>query len=415
MPSPMISRDERAELLDHARRRCFFVDVDDAGARLCRASMPYGIAKIHWVQRELGCEPDACYFSTPDSTVTRNVERWSSGFGYGGAIDWSGDFVPLELKPNCCGMLVVGLRQMPDMSRLRRVVARLIREPLEVDGLQARWDLDKGNHFLNLYRVSNPEVTDGCPLVAIMHSSGRELRGPNPRGPGLYLNAEPLPGARAGLSDLAEVIETPFGPAPIVKGESAQRFNDYVAMVDGFAHRRRVVYAREIFGPSATILFNETHQGFPRPGRMLLGCYQVGDDVPWVPVTLREDLPAYLIAAERIYDPDRLEQADDAGRELVTAARETGSLERLRTASLLPHGGGYAYPDADGGRVEVDDRGPGEPRRYRVVDRIDWFENVRELPFAYRGEAVIRRLEELGAGRVAAKLEVVSTDLAKAI
>ena len=72
---------ERELLLEEARSRCFFLDLDDAAARLCRANMVFGIAKILWLQRELDIEPDCCWISTPDSTVTRNLDRWASGFG----------------------------------------------------------------------------------------------------------------------------------------------------------------------------------------------------------------------------------------------------------------------------------------------------------------------------------------------
>ena len=122
MSAPDISAADRIDRLERARRRCFFIDVDDSGARLCRASMPFGIAKVHWIQEQLGLEPDACYISTPDSTITRNRERWASGFGYGGAVEWSGPVMPLELKPNCCGMAVVGLGYL----RRRHVSCRLV-------------------------------------------------------------------------------------------------------------------------------------------------------------------------------------------------------------------------------------------------------------------------------------------------
>ena len=124
MTSHRHGRGELDALLARARDRCFFLDLDDAAARLCRANMPHGIAKIHCLQEALGLPPDACYVSTPDSTVTRNLDRWASGFGYGGAVLWSGDLIPLELKPNFCGMLAAGLPAAPDVAALEAAVER---------------------------------------------------------------------------------------------------------------------------------------------------------------------------------------------------------------------------------------------------------------------------------------------------
>ncbi|MBW2263100.1 MAG: hypothetical protein JRG91_14095 [Deltaproteobacteria bacterium] len=397
MEGPALRDAERTRLLERARERCFFLDLDDAGARLCRANMPYGIAKIHWMQRQLGHEPDASYISTPDSTVTRNIDRWASGFGYGGAIEWSGEFFPLELKPNCCGMLVAGLDELPDPDEAERAIARLSETTIEVGLVQAHWDMHRGNHFLNIYAVSDPDVTSGHPYVAIMHSSGSELRGPNPHGPGLYLAGR---SSESSLGDRIEVMRTPFGPAFLLKGEAAEIYTQYAARVERFARKRRTAYARILFGEDVPILFNETHQGLNRPGRMLLGCYS-GRDLPWVPVTLRPDLPAYLIAPGLIYSQEALDREG-----LVERARATGCLDRLLGAGLLPHGGGYSYPGMDGLDVEVQERGRGGRRCFRL-GKNEWFRDVRGLPFSYRGEEVIRRIEEFGSGRVAAHLELV--------
>ena len=40
--------------------------------------MAYGIAKIQFLQEKLGLNPDATFISTPDATITRNVERWKN-------------------------------------------------------------------------------------------------------------------------------------------------------------------------------------------------------------------------------------------------------------------------------------------------------------------------------------------------
>ncbi|GAI64685.1 unnamed protein product, partial [marine sediment metagenome] len=70
---------------------------------LCKANSIYGIAGIHYVQNLLGMEPNATFIFTPDMTITRNVGRWRSGFGYGGKISWgdgNNDLIILNTKPN---------------------------------------------------------------------------------------------------------------------------------------------------------------------------------------------------------------------------------------------------------------------------------------------------------------------------
>lgn len=392
----VFSKDERRERLERADQRAFYFDVGDAAARLCRANVAFGLAKLHWLQEQLGFEPDATYVSTPDSTVTRNIDRWTSGFGYGGAFEWSGRVFPLELKPNCCGMIAAGLDDLPDFDQVERHIERLAESALPVDGIAAQWDMHRGNHFINLYRVSDPTVTGDRQYLVVMHSSGSELRGPNPRGPGLYMNTP-----AEGLAAIAEILDTPFGPISFLRGDAADEYVAYVAMADDFAKKRREAYVRAIFGDGVTVPFNETHQGLDGTGRMLLGCYSLRERrVPWVPVTLRPDLPAYLVAPGESYGDAATDREG-----LLDRARVQGCLDRVAQAGLLPHGGGYAFPEHDREPVEVEDRG--SHRYFRFGANGEWFDHVRGLPYAYRAHTVIERLESLGAGHVVAKLEMV--------
>ena len=89
--------------MTRAADHIFSTGLRDGGTQLCRANMKYGLAKIHWVQEQLGLKPDATFISTPDMTITRNAARWKSGFGYGGKISWgdgNDELVILNVKPN---------------------------------------------------------------------------------------------------------------------------------------------------------------------------------------------------------------------------------------------------------------------------------------------------------------------------
>ena len=107
--------------LGRARDLIFSTAEMDAAANLCIANMTYGLAKIHMVQESLGHPPDACFVGTPDMTITRNSGRWRAGIGYGGKLSWGDgnrDLLVMDVKPNTCGMLVVGLKERPDVVEL---------------------------------------------------------------------------------------------------------------------------------------------------------------------------------------------------------------------------------------------------------------------------------------------------------
>ena len=134
---------------------------------------------------------------------------------------------------------------------------------------------------------------------------------------------------------------------------------------------------------------------------MLLGCYSTRTiHASWVPVTLRPELPAYLVAPGQIYGEAALEQAG-----VSEAARAQGCEHRVRSADLLPHGGGYAFPEFDALPLEVAEDGP--MHRFRFGADGEWFEHVRDLSFAYRADEVIRKLRDLGAGRVVTQLDIL--------
>ena len=142
--------------LERAREHCFVSGVGDVGEALCAANMPFGLAKIQHVQAELGLPPDASFVGAPDATVTRNTVRWNHGFGYGGRIQWSGDFVVLDIKSNHCGMIAVGLDEAPPPQEIEDRARKLMQEAMVLDGVEVDFDLAEGNHFLDVCEVRDP-------------------------------------------------------------------------------------------------------------------------------------------------------------------------------------------------------------------------------------------------------------------
>jgi hypothetical protein len=392
--------------LERAREHVFMAGVDDSGARLCEANLPFGLAKIHAAQDQLGLPPDASFVGSPDCTITRNERRWAQGFGYGGVYQWSGDFAVLDIKTNSCGMLVGALDRFPELEAVRERLHALDREGLELDGIRVDNDLTESNHFVDVLTVDQERSSEGLPGGArhcfIMHSSGHELRGPTAAGPGLYWDES------AELRAMAQVIDTPWGSLHVLTGDAAARWYAFYRKVQDFTHRRREALGRFLFGDFEVVV-NATHQGLVRAvNQANIGCYHYDDPAPGAeplfPLTLSATLPAFLVRGARNFTDRAIDQLGWSDR-----LARLGLAERIRGTNVLPHGGGYRFP-AVRGVARVVEEGP--DRRRFELDRIAGanapavIDTPRALPYEYRGLEVKDRLEELELGRVVVTLDL---------
>ena len=382
--------------LARAEEHIFSTGLADSGARLALANMRYGLAKVHHVQEELGMAPDATFVTAPDFTVTRNDARWRSGFGYGGAVTWgdgSADLVILDLKPNACGIIVGGLERLPDRLELLERIHELAATEVVIDGIRVEWDFGKSNHFINVCQVVACHGESLPPYAFLMHFAGDELRGDTRLGPGVYWDRS------AALRERMEVHETPWGPIRVVVGEHAREYFCTYRQVESFVRKRRAFAAAHLFGPHE-LISDETHQGLVDMNRMVLGCYSFESSQQLYPVGLRPDLPCYLVRGRPNLSRQTMERLGFDGR-----ARRLGVEQRVEGAHLLPHGGGYVFPDIEGvARIhevngsrffELQPRsGPG-----RQIIR-----DVSDLPFEYRDRKVLDRALELEMLDVAAGL-----------
>jgi len=391
---------DKNKLLQNARDHCFFVGLNDSGAELCKANTIYGMAGIHWVQKKLGLTPNATFISTPDMTITRNVSRWQSGFGYGGKISWGkGDdkLVILNTKPNACGMLVGGLKDLPTMGSLIRKVHEMEKRQVEIDGVKIDWNFDQSNHFINLFEVKPMAKTRlKLPSFAfVVHGSGDELKEDNVlTGFGLYYDKSRK------LSQKAEKIKTPFGNFFVLTGSEANDYFKAYKKAEKFSEKKRRLAAKFLFENFLEIS-NKTHQGLINANEIILGCHYLGGAKSGLyPLTLRGDLPAYLIRGVANLTPETIEVLGFEKR-----AKRLGVYEKLLSANIFPHGGGYILPDI----LSVDKVIEIEGKRYFEVDMQNdrgkkVISEVRELPYDYRGRAVVLRALEVGIIKVVAKL-----------
>ena len=398
LPDRRSVRDEvdQQARLTRAEQHIFSTGLTDSGARLALANMRYGLAKIHYVQEVLGMRPDATFVTAPDVTVTRNSARWRSGFGYGGAVTWGGgrdELVILDLKPNACGIIVGGLERLPDPLELLERIHDLTRTEVEIDGVPVAWDFGNSNHFIDVCRVVPAEGEHLPPYVFMMHFAGDELRGESRLGPGLYWDQS------ATLRARMRVYETPFGPLRVLVGHDACQYLGFYRRVEAFVRQRRRYAADRTFD-AFELLNNETHQGLVGMNRMVLGSYSfTGDDLLY-PLGLRPDVPSYLVRGRPNLSRRVMEQLDFGAR-----ARRLGVEEHVAGAHLLPHGGGYVFPDVVGVSRVHSLNGERyfelEPRSGQGRQIV---EDVRDLPFEYRNREVLDRALELDMMEVAACL-----------
>ena len=395
---PNASAMKSEEILQNAKKHCFFVGLNDSGAELCKANSVYGMAGIHCVQQQLGMSPNATFVSTPDMTITRNTNRWKSGFGYGGKISWGqGDdeLIILNVKPNACGMLLGGLEEPPDIERVIEKLHEMEMGTIEIDGIEVVWDFYRSNHFIDVFEVRTVTRTAfDLPRYAFaIHGSANEFRGDNALGFGLYYDRSEQ------LRDMAEPIETPFGRFHILTGDDAKSYFERYSYVENFAERKRRLGAELVFGEFVEIS-NETHQGLVNMNEIVLGCHHLEKADTLYPLTLRGDLPAYIVCGKPNLSPESIEVLGFEKR-----AKRLGVYERLLHADIIPHGGGYVLPDilTVNRVIEVDKK-----RYFEVEMQSDrgkkMISEVRELPYEYRGRTVVLRSLEIGIIDIIAKL-----------
>ncbi len=391
---------DAAAMLKRAQEHVFSMGLGDAAAQMAEMNMAYGLAKMHYVQIALGDPPDAVFIGTPDVTVTRNLERWNAGVGYGGKIVWGDGSRPYcfpDVKPNACGMLVGGMDELPDMAQLAQRVVELTSQPTQLDGVDIEWDLGVGNHFIDVLAIEPLQPRYALPAYAfVLHFAGDELRGANPLGMGLYWHEAPDLLARC------QTIDTPWGPMHVLRDEHALEYFEFFRRVDEFAGRRRLMVAQHLFGDyrGYRIIANLHHQGLVSPNAVLLGCQDTSRG-GLVPVMLRESTPGYLFEALPNLQDDVIAVLGWRER-----AQRHGVMEVLRTANVIPHGAGYMLEGVARVLQVLEVHG----RRYFRVKAAD--EDVelligspKDLVYAYRGRRVILKAAECRLGEMAARLQ----------
>lgn len=396
----------RGKLLARSKKFIFSTAIADSASKLSRINFRYGLAKMHLAQSHLGMEPTATFIAAPDCTITRNIHRWRNGIGYGGKITWGNGTSPLvfvDTMPNACGMLVGSIDEIPDPIELIQRVHEMNDSSgeIELESVPLQWNFGSGNHFINVFEVfPNPAVSGSSDLpqfTFIFHSSPSELKGDdNPKDFGLYYHESEA------LQHFTDTLETPFGDIHFLVDNNAKNYYDFFKWADSFGAKRRLLAAKMIFGEDFKVISNTTHQGMVNQNEVALGAHVFTDsqDILY-PLTLRSDLPCYLLKGIPNFSEDLLSSLNFMDR-----MYEFGLEDRLINANILPHGGGYTFPHI----VAIPEIFETvEKRRYFSVDLGTgigtlMFESPRELQFAYRGRNVLIHTVELGLGEIVARM-----------
>ncbi|MFH1789185.1 MAG: hypothetical protein ABH834_07375 [Candidatus Altiarchaeota archaeon] len=383
--------------LKNAENHIFSTGLSDAGSVLARANMKYGLAKIHALQSGFGIKSDATFISAPDESPNKNKTAWTNGISKGGKLAWgpgNEKLILLDARPAVCGMLVGGLDKLPETKELTKKVHSLKDEKLELDGIPLQWDFGKGNHFIDVFSVRNLNGMDLPEYAFIIHASAPELNGDNPLGFGLQYDKSTL------LSDMMCVEETPYGNAHVLYDGEATEYMGFHDYAEDFAKRRRKMVGEMLFG-EFTELSNPTHQKLLNMNEMVLGVYDTEDEGEDVfPITLRADLPAYLVKGRRSFTRKMIDGLGFGDR-----AKDLGVYNNLKSANIIPHGGGMnilGVTDVTG-VFEV-----GGVRYFNLNSRRSigeyYISDVQNLPFAYRDTRVVEKAVELGMCEIEAEL-----------
>lgn len=400
------------ELLRFAAQRIFSLGLRDLSSALSYENMCYGLGKMIYA---LDSADVYCVFG-PDATITRNVERWNSGFGYGAVIRWPDEkiFFP-EIKPNSCGMLLVRLDELPSKEALIRRVSEVNNSSLYLDGIRLRPDFGKGNHFFEFYKPIgvSPDIGETIPedaAYAIIHGSAQEKKDE-------FYN----------LSESGEWVNTPLGKICVLTEDTAEEYYRRWLEFDDFSKRRRIVLAEAVLG-DCEVVSNVTHQGLFGRGEARLGCHNTlngccsssGDCDCIFPIALRWDHPVYLFKGKRNLSDEAIAMAGFRER-----AEALGLLDGLRNINILPHGGGYRI-NLQYSSIKIVRTDAGNHfvlSDVKPISRIDEIMkkkrvsslgemivmNPRELPFDYRGRSVVQKVLEYDLATPVAKLQPLMT------
>ncbi len=403
--SNKISKLSKLDLLKRAKEYIFSTGLNDGASKLCKANMKYGLAQFHLIQEKYGFKPKATFISSPDETISRNNFRWNSGLGYGGRLNW-GDgndkIIFLNVKPNCCGILVGGLEEIPDPYDLIKKIDKVKSLELYDNEVLINWDYGVSNHFINCFETKILSDIDFPPYMFMIHGSAPEFRD-DKYGMGLYIDISKT------LKERAIEEQTKLGRQYILLNSDAKEYLDFNKKAINFSNKKREIIANELFGTDCEIVCNASHQFLKDYNNMYLGSNCTDPDCELVPTNifptaLRADIACYLFKGKKSFSEITLKNNN-----FLERAENLELLDLLMNADILPHGGGYMLPDVSRVQkvLEYNDQRYFACELVKDSKKLKIVRNVKELQFEYRGRDVILKTLQLDLGEIIARLNPI--------
>lgn len=392
----------KKELLKRAEDYLFSAGLNDGASSLCKQNVRYGLAQFQYIQEKYGFEPKASFITSPDETISKNKFRWRSGIGYGGRLNWgkgSDKLIFLNVKPNCCGILVGGLYKKPDPREIIRMIYDTQELELYEQEVLMDWDYGISNHFINCYETKNLSELDLPPYLFMVHGSAPEFRDDS-NGLGLYIDHSSV------LKDMAIQEETPFGTQYILLDSNAKQYLQFHHKVLRFSSKKREILADIIFDQDFELICNQPHQFLKDFNNMFLGCNCTDTECSIIksnifPIALKADIAAYLFRGKKNFSETILKNLGYLER-----AERLGVMDLLLNADILPHGGGYFLEDIKSVEKVIEI----ENHRYFVCNSIKnkkrkkIIEHLGSVPFSYRGRDVVLKTLQLDLGDIIARM-----------
>lgn len=395
----------KKEQLERAKQFIFSTGLNDCASKLCKANMKYGIAQFHLIQEKYGMEPKAAFISSPDETISRNSVRWNSGFGYGGRLNWGGGdekFVFINIKPNCCGILVGGIYEIPEVYDIIEKIDKIKETKLFHKDIQINWDYGVSNHFINCFKMRNLSDINFPPYIFMIHGSAPEFRD-DKYGMGLYFDKSDT------LKERAITENTQFGQQYVLMDNDAKDYFEFQKRALNFSNIKREIIANNIFGYEYEIITNQPHQFMKDYNNMYLGsnCTDISNQFIMnniFPTTLRADINAYLFKGKPNFTHTTIKNMGYYNR-----AERLELLDLLKNAYILPHGGGYDFPDMK----RVEKVLEYKDQRYFAcslktnTNRLKIIRDVANIQYQYRGRDVVLKTIQLDLGEIIARLDPI--------
>jgi hypothetical protein len=373
-------RCEFDERMVEAEKHLFSLGLCDAAEEMGRVNAALFLAKLHYIQEQLGYNRYAMFIGAPDFTFQTSSYKFRDAVPEGGKVVWGDgtyDFVPTEMEPDFCGLLVGAVEDNLSLEKiLDTLYGMRIRDDYYIGNVKVKLrNFRPGSHFLNLYRVEGHEVLDLPRMVAVLHTSSDEMRD-------LLTNF---------IQDRGEVMQTPFGCTSILRGDDALEYEKRCKYASKFAKEKRKLLFEEIFSRSE-VLSNENHYELTDLNKAIIGCQSVHKQGDILPITLINGSSAYLVKGRMNISQKVIEELGFDSREL-----EGWVYEGLLNANIAPHGGGHKLINMEGvQKVILYPQAKVIIPQYKGKACIEAYADMETVFRSYRSEGVLERVQSLG-------------------